>query len=219
MSQENSLDATIEVEAKTDFVVSEDILESLKLQSRYLNKIMQRLGIVPDHEASSSKDEPENDRQLVASYRRQLDELEEYVTLLRRGLNRWCLSVLVWEFALLALIVMTVAAAGFVFGFVPDDASVQFWLQEAMNRPILAAMSVVVLAIIWTSIHISLRHRQAQLVVRYLQTQVGNGRLSAAFLKNTTFWHSIFRPEPIGWSWANRRRIHKFQEMLVQVEP
>lgn len=218
MSQENSPDATIKVEPKTDAVVSEDILESLKHQSHHLSKIMRRLGIVLDYEKSSPNDEPENDRQLIASYRRQLDELEEYVTLLRRGLNRWCLSVLVWEFALLALVVMTVAAASFIFGFVPDDTSVQFWLQEAMNRPILAAMSVVVLAIIWTSIHISLRRRQAQMVVSYLQTQAGDGRLSAAFLKNTTFWHSIFRPEPIGWSWSNRKRIHKFQETLVQVE-
>lgn len=218
MNQENIPDTTIDVELKTDATVPNEILESLKHQSRCVSKIMQRLGIIPDYEKTSPMQGEDHDRQLVANYRRELDELEEYVSLLKRGLNRWCLSVLVWEFALLALLIMVVAGASFAFGFVPDDVSVQFWIEEAMKRPVLVVMSIVALAILWISIHISLRHWQAQSVVSYLRAQVGDGRLSAAFLKNTTLWHSIFRPEPVGWSWLNRRRIRRLKETLLQAE-
>ena len=218
MSQENSPDMIIDTEHKTESVVSEDVLQNLQHQSHYVSKIMRHLGIAPDHDITASMETQEQSSTLLVSYRRQLEELEEYVSLLKRGLNRWCLSVLVWEFALLALMVMVLAGGSFAFGFVPDDVYLQFWLHEAINRPVLVVMSVVVLAIIWIAIHVSLRQWQAQSVVRYLQGEVGDGRLSAAFLKNTSLWHSIFRPEPVGWSWSNRRRIHKFQETIAQAE-
>ena len=34
-------------------------------------------------------------------------------------------------------------------------------------------------------------------------------RLAQAFRKNTRFWHSLFRPQPVGWNWLARKRLQR----------
>lgn len=62
------------------------------------------------------------------------------------------------------------------------------------------------------TVHAYARHAAARRVVAWMDKHIGNDvqrvHLQGAFCKNVRPWHSIFRPEPVGWSRRARRRLH-----------
>lgn len=198
-----------EIEQTPGEVLSDDIRTILEQQDSYVQHVMRRLGI-----AYKSNVYKKGDEGLLKHCRTQMNDLYEYVSLLKRGLNRWCLSVLIWEFFIFLIIGGAVLGVSFMAGYWSLESPFQPWLQLALERPALLVLSLLVFIIVWIFIHSGLRQQQARSVVTYLAHHIGDDRLSKAFLKNTTFWHSIFRPEPVGWSWLCRRRAEKFKQAI-----
>ncbi len=83
------------------------------------------------------------------------------------------------------------------------------WLKEQPYRLVTAGVAVFILALVINSFA---RRWSASFTRRYI------GRLSLseeeredllrAFRKNTRWWHSIFRPDPVGWSKRAKRKLH-----------
>lgn len=133
----------------------------------------------------------------------------EAVPRLGRAMERWWRSVVAVDGILLGILVV----AGLVFtvsaGYWDGLSFEPPWLAEASARPVLLAILGVALLVILGTVHFSVRRWMAKRIARELKREVSVGDLSRAFLSNTRFWRSMFRPSPLGWGRGSRRRLQK----------
>ena len=135
----------------------------------------------------------------------------EVVPQLQRIRNSWMLEVILIEFVILGLLGLVTAGLTHVLG-VWNISSVSFSVQPLLyERPIFSFLTFIVLFIGLVLMHFSIRNFVARQTVRELKKENSEFDLVGAFLKNTGFIHSIFRPDIVGFGWVNRNRLQMKQ--------
>ncbi|MGA7802883.1 MAG: dynamin family protein [Gammaproteobacteria bacterium] len=136
-----------------------------------------------------------------------------WIPALQRALRRWSRWVLVVD----ALIIAALCALLFVSGLVAVD-----WPGMSLRIAGLSPVNLrsttgyvvlgVVLAII-AVVHFSSRYVVARAVAaRLTDVSEANESLRRAFLKNTRFWHSVFRNAPVGWTRRTKKKLAAIRE-------
>ena len=132
---------------------------------------------------------------------------KEVVPQLQRIRNSWMLEVVLIEFVILALLGLVTAGFTYTLGFW-NTSSISFSLQPLLyERPIFSFLTFVVFCAVLIVMHFSIRNFVAKRIVRKLKKENSEFDLVGAFLKNTGFIHSIFRPDVVGFGWVNRNRL------------
>lgn len=145
---------------------------------------------------------------IVGAMESQANQIEQQaVPRIREALQRWKKQVLaadVLAFGLLAIVLLTMSI------------EFDYWEGLLFNPPWLASlagniwatgaiMGVLVLLVLW--LHFLIRNRLARRMAAGLSKAEPYGNLSAAFLKSTKFWRSIFQTSPAGWGRRTRGRL------------
>lgn len=84
------------------------------------------------------------------------------------------------------------------------------WLQASPRHAVATGLGLLFILLL---IHGIARSWAARSVRRHLRRSsldaAAKSALERAFGKNTRWWHSVFRPRPVGWSGRTRRQLHK----------
>ncbi len=87
------------------------------------------------------------------------------------------------------------------------------WLDAVTGEPGWWIAAGVLLLVLILGIHGLARRWAARAVLRHLEASAPDAReaedLARAFRRNTRWWHSVFRPRPVGWSRRARRRLER----------
>lgn len=143
----------------------------------------------------------------------------DYLPQLRQLLGRWRRGVL-WRDVLImgsltSVVFGLLLASGVLQGQAIDLPGVSLLLNgwqsvtSSLWGRIGAGAFILLLAFM---VHGYARYAAARRVVAWMAKHISNDvqrvHLQGAFAKNVRPWHSIFRPEPVGWSRRTRRRLH-----------
>ncbi|QTR46275.1 dynamin family protein [Thiothrix litoralis] len=145
---------------------------------------------------------------IVGAMESQANEIEQQaVPRLRQALQRWKKQVLMTDafaFGLLAIVLLTMSIEfeyweGFLFN--PP------WLSSLAGNIWTTGAVMTVVALLALGLHYLVRNRLAKRIAATLGTDEPYGNLSAAFLKSTKVWRSIFQTTPAGWGRRTRGRL------------
>ena len=135
----------------------------------------------------------------------------EVVPQLQRLRNSWMLEVILIEFVILGLLGLVTAGLTHILG-VWNMSSISFSVQPLLyERPIFSFLTFFVLFTGFFGMHFTIRNFSVRKTVRELKKENSEFDLVGAFLKNTGFIHSIFRPDIVGIGWINRNRLQTNQ--------
>ncbi len=131
---------------------------------------------------------------IIGAMESQANQIEQQaVPRIREALQRWKKQVLAADVLAFGLLAIVLLAMSIEF---------EYWEGLLFNPPWLASLAgnvwatgaiVVVLVLLSLGLHFLIRNRLAQRIAATLGKQESYGNLSAAFLKSTKFWHSIFQ--------------------------
>jgi GTPase Era involved in 16S rRNA processing len=138
---------------------------------------------------------------------------------LRALVRQWGRGVLWRDLIAFGLIGVGLLGAAIAGGLFQGEANYAPWLQACLTRasdniwyPLTGG---IVLFIVLFLVHHGMRRLSLRKVLRGLQNEnTGTVReqLISAMKKNTGFFHSIFRPEVVGWHRFTRNRLHNLLE-------
>ncbi|MDH5446561.1 MAG: dynamin family protein [Gammaproteobacteria bacterium] len=143
---------------------------------------------------------------------------QEYLPQLRNLLSRWRRGVLWRDGLFLGALgsgfIALLLASGVWQGQPLDIPGTQL-LQSAwqsITGSVWGRISGVAIAVLLAlGIHSYARHAAGQRVIKWMnkniQQETQRLHLQQAFAKNIRPWHSVFRPEPVGWNIFARRRL------------
>lgn len=132
---------------------------------------------------------------------------QQAIPQIQMAMKRWRKRVLITDaviiLPLLAGLVFLSVIAGYWQGFSfnppwPSSVTGNKWLVLALTAliPLFAFL-----------LHMLIRSKLAKGVAKKLMTDEPSGNISTAFMKNTRWWRSIFRKNPVGWSGRVRSRL------------
>ncbi len=150
---------------------------------------------------------------IVGSLQAMADRIEQQaVPALCEALARWSKRVALYDgLAYAALAAVVLAATHLVTGSV----TVLFqpgWIDYLAERPMTASLVGAGVIAILGAIHYTMRRTAARQIARQMATEQPEGNLQRAFLKNTRFWHSLWRNRPTGWGRSASRLLRDLRE-------
>jgi len=185
-------------------------IEDPALRERYerkcredLDEIHTRMEQVQDERAYRITDTLEKTARLIDEVR--IPQLQQLCARWLRG-TLWR-DVLIWVLLLGGLLGLSIQA-----GYWDGLRFTAPWLEAITGSPRrLAAIGIAVFIAILL-VHSLSRRWAARSTLRYLRKTAASEEeydsLSRAFGKNTRWWHSVFRPNPVGWGRRTHRRLH-----------
>ena len=195
-------------------------------QFQYLDKIAKSMGLIKKDfsfanrvswdsvlSALAASENVENKlkdiNEVISSSSKQLEN--EIIPQLQRIRNSWMLNVILIEFVILVFLGLVTAGLTHVLG-IWNMSSISFSVQPLLyERPIFSFLTFIVLLSCFFVMHFNIRNFVARQTVRELKKESSEFDLVGAFLKNTGFIHSIFRPDIVGFGWINRNRLQMSQ--------
>jgi len=147
-------------------------------------------------------------RIIGALEKRARDIEEHYVPKLRELIARWRRQVLIWD----AGWVLLGGSAAAASRFLPPAmaANVDNGLAQLFASPLVMMGTAVVLVMGALYLHFRVRRWAAAKVVQEIKQEHVDEEaetLTRAFKRNTHMLRSVFCPDPVGWSWRNRRAL------------
>jgi len=124
--------------------------------------------------------------------------------------DSWMKKVLLFD-AIAYGVILALLAWGSVQGgyWTGGSFAAPEWLSGLSDRPALLVILIIAVLGIAAVIHFFIRKRVARSIARRLSRVEGPGNIAAAFMKNTRWRHSIFRPFAVGWTRGSRNIIEK----------
>jgi len=133
----------------------------------------------------------------------------ELVPKLQRLRNNWMLEVILIDFVILALLTLVVAAVTHIQGLW-NLSNISFPVQPLLYERPIFSLTILVLGFVgFFFLHFKVRVFVAQQLVNKLRNEKSEFNFAGAFLKNTRIWHSIFRPDIIGWNGFVKNKLLK----------
>jgi hypothetical protein len=123
--------------------------------------------------------------------------------------DSWMKKVLLFDAISYAIILALLGWASVEAGYWADGGLSTEWLASLSERPALLVIVIIAILGVAAVIHFFIRKRVARSIARRLSRIEGPGNIAAAFLKNTRWRHSIFRPFAVGWTRGSRNILEK----------
>lgn len=145
--------------------------------------------------------------------KRARDLLEVKVPRLQQLRDRWLRATL-WRDGFLWLLVFALlGGGGMALGGWQDGLRLPSALMPYRDEPLAWITGGGLLLFLILGVHGLARRWAAASVLRHLRQAAASPeeaeQLARAFARNTRWWHSVFRPRPVGWSRRARRRLER----------
>ncbi|MCW9024608.1 MAG: dynamin family protein [Gammaproteobacteria bacterium] len=196
-------------------------IEDENLKARYERKRDKDLGEIYNRIGNIHS---ERIYRIIGLLEKKAKEIEgDYVPTIKHWLGKWTTGAILRNFFIYTMLglafVGITAVAGFWNGLNFSPVWPEFMTQSidtlAGNREWQLGVLAGLLSVIF-AIHLFSRKWSAATQLKHIrQTDLPDEKknsLISAFKKNTGIWHSVFRPEPVGWSNRTRKRLHRLLE-------
>lgn len=150
-----------------------------------------------------------------------LDELsdtfdERVIQPIQKHRDRWMKKVILWDVLVLVIFALTITAALLLSGNNLSSASINEVIQQ---RPIFLSLVVITGVLTYISIHFLIRRSVINKMIDSLEEKLPTGMsLKKSLTRNARGWHSIFRPNPVGWGFSQRLRMRSLSDKALELE-
>jgi hypothetical protein len=180
-------------------------IEDPALRQRYQNKSSADLAEI---RARIDKVGIERIYRIVGALENTANEVEQQLLpRVRTALDRWTRGVLWTDAALFGAMLAGLFGFSLWAGYWSGLSFEPPWLAAASARPVLTTLLIVLVVLLLLALHHGVRRWVARRIARSLRRAPGGAEVARAFEKNTRFWRSLFRPQPVGWGRRARRRV------------
>jgi GTPase SAR1 family protein len=150
---------------------------------------------------------------IIGSIESQANQLEQQaIPRIREAVQRWKKQVLLADGVLLGSLLIALVAMSIEFGYWEGLLFNPPWLASLDGKPWMTAIALAIPVAFALALHFLIRNRLAKRLASSLGTAEPYGNLSAAFLKNTRWWRSLFHRTPTGWGIRTRRRLDAIRD-------
>ncbi|KAG1707515.1 EH domain-containing protein 4 [Nymphon striatum] len=141
---------------------------------------------------------------------------QQAIPQIKMAMKRWKKRVLITDGLILVTVLVGLLFLSVFAGYWQGLSFNPPWLSSLQESKGLMIGMASIVAISAFVMHMLIRGRLAAGIAKKLSTDEGYGDLSAAFLKNTRWWRSIFRSKPVGWSNKVRSRLDAIRSDIDQ---
>lgn len=145
------------------------------------------------------------------------DKICEHVNIVRQLLNKWTVRVLLWDVLFVFFAILFSYAVFAFLGISTPELMYSSAYIIAATRPTLSILVIVLVALIFVSIHFTLRKRIARRLMNEVEEESGALQVASLIKRSTRAWHSILRPEPVGWHWWQQWKIKRLRNRLAVI--
>ncbi len=206
---------------QTVLVEEQPKLSSVLSAFRNLDKVCYRLGLLNKNSSLATninwtvKDEKNDLPEILKQLDNARDQVEQQIVKLKKMMTNRCLTIIGWEFSLLLTVVSGLSAISYFKGYWVNGVFSPPWLNDFLSRPILITVLGLLFVTGFIILHYSLRRFFATKIAATILKNDSKFTLANAFLINSKFIHSIFRPEPVGLHWVNRKRLQNAHDLYL----
>ncbi len=132
---------------------------------------------------------------------------QQAVPQVQMAIQRWKKRVLITDVVVFVPIILGLITLSVIAGYWQGMIFNPPWLDVLKQNKILGIAVLVAVAVIVYLIHMMVRSKLINGVAKKLSTDEPYGNIANAFRKNTRWWRSIFRKNPVGWGMGVRKKL------------
>jgi len=136
---------------------------------------------------------------------------QQAVPQIKVAMKRWRKRVIITD--LVIFIPLIIGLLALVYSF---DLLNQPWLSQLQTNKVMGLISVGVLAFLAYLLHLFIKSSLVNGIAKTLNTEDAYGNIANAFRKNTKWYRSIFRSNPVGWGSGVRKRLDGIRNDIDQ---
>ena len=136
---------------------------------------------------------------------------QQAVPQIKVAMKRWRKRVIITD--LVIFIPLIVGLLALVYSF---DLLNHAWLSQLQTNKVMGLIVVGVLAFLAYLLHLFIKSSLVNGIAKTLNTEDAYGNIANAFRKNTKWYRSIFRSNPVGWGNGVRKRLDGIRNDIDQ---
>jgi len=136
---------------------------------------------------------------------------QQAVPQVKVAMKRWRKRVITADF--LVFIPLIVGLLALVYSF---DLLNHPWLSQLQDNKVMMLIAIGVVAFLAYLLHLFIRSWLVKGIAKTLNTEDSYGNVAAAFRKNTRWYRTIFRNNPVGWGNGVRKKLDGIRNDIDQ---
>ncbi len=136
---------------------------------------------------------------------------QQAVPQIKVAMRRWRKRVIITD--LFVFIPLFIGLLALVYSF---DLLNHPWLLQLQNNTVMGIVAIGVLAFLAYLLHLFIRKSLVNGVAKTLNTEDTYGNIATAFRKNTRWYRSLFRANPVGWGNGVRKKLDGIRNDIDQ---
>ncbi len=141
---------------------------------------------------------------------------QQAVPKIQMAKQRWKKRVLITDIVVFVPIILGLLFLTVIAGYWQGFSFQPPWLASLQENKIAGLIALGIVALLAFLLHQLIRGKLAKGVARKLSQDDPFGNVSAAFLKNTRWWRSLFRSKPVGWGNGVRKKLDAIRSDIDQ---
>ncbi len=125
---------------------------------------------------------------------------QQAVPQIQIAMKRWKRRVIVTDLVIFIPLIIGLLALTVVAGYWQGFSFNPPWLEVVQEKKWIGFIGLGITALFAFLLHQLIRSKLVNGIAKKLSTDDSYGNISTAFRKNTRWWHSIFRKNPVGWN-------------------
>ena len=150
-----------------------------------------------------------------------LDELsntfdERVIQPIQKYRDQWMKKVILWDVLVIVVLFVALTAALFFSGVSLNSVSVTELIYQ---RPIFFSLTAIAGVVMLVILHLYIRYSVTSILLKTIEEKLPMGMsLKKSLIRNMRLRHSIFRPNPVGWTFFQKRRLRKISDKSLELE-
>ncbi len=136
---------------------------------------------------------------------------QQAVPQVKVAMRRWRKRVIITDLVIFISLIIGLLALVYSFDLLNHP-----WLSQLQNNKIIGLAAIGILAFLAYLLHLFIKKSLVNSVAKTLNTDDAYGNIAAAFRKNTRWYRSIFRSNPVGWGNGVRKKLDGIRNDIDQ---
>ena len=140
---------------------------------------------------------------------------EKVISQIQQYRDSWMKQVLVWDVIVFALLLVAAFGGMYLSGVTISMEALTGFIQQ---RPLFSSLITLSAIGAVIGLHFIVRHLVLKRMLDKIENKLLPGMsMAGALRRNARFQHSIFRPDPVGWNFSQRKRLRTVTDKLTEI--
>ncbi len=141
---------------------------------------------------------------------------QQAVPQIQMAMKRWKKRVIITDFVVFIPIIIGLIALSVMAGYWQGFTFNPPWLSAVTENKWLGVGAIVLALLLAFLLHQFIRSKLVNGIAKKLGTDDSFGNVATAFRRNTRWWRSIFKTNPVGWSNKTRQKLDGIRSDIDQ---